>query len=238
MPFHFQNAQGTPILNESDRSFTPVTVNKESTYQVQQSFHSPEDESLYGLGQFQDGHWNWKGIPLEFRQTNTQVVVPMLLSNKGYGLMWDNASMTEFNPVDDEIPLTGSSTDQNDANTPKATEELGKTTAKKEEDDHAVRNGTFTSKAEGDYVFLANNGNRFKELTILIDGEPALSMNNLWLPYSCSTRETLASPHDRQGSAAWRRGPCPVLGAATPPGNHYLPFAGRKRNGLLLLLWT
>ena len=183
----FQDAQGMPILNESDRSFTPVTVNKESTYQVQQSFHSPGDESLYGLGQFQDGHWNWKGIPLEFRQTNTQVVVPMLLSNKGYGLMWDNASMTEFNPVDDEIPLTGSSTDQNDANTPKATEELGKTTVKKEEDDHAVRNGTFTSKAEGDYVFLANNGNRFKELTILIDGEPALSMNNLWLPYSCST---------------------------------------------------
>ena len=127
----FQDAQGMPILSESDRSFTSVTVNKESTYQVQQSFHSPDDESLYGLGQYQDGHWNWKGIPLEFRQTNTQVVVPMLLSNKGYGLLWDNASMTEFNPVDNEIPLTGTPARQDDANAPKATEDTRQVCGKK-----------------------------------------------------------------------------------------------------------
>ena len=162
----FQDAQGVPILSEKDRSFNPVTVNKQETYQVQQSFHSPQDECLYGLGQYQDGHWNWKGIPLEFRQANTHVAVPMLLSTKGYGLLWDNASMTEFNPVDSEIPLTSTEPLSGDANAPKATEDLGKAPAKKTDSLHAIRSGTFTSDEEGDYVFLADNGNRCDELSI------------------------------------------------------------------------
>ena len=182
----FQDVQGLPVLSENVRSFNPVTVNKQETYQVQQSFHSPPDESLYGLGQYQDGHWNWKGIPLEFRQANTQVAVPMLLSTKGYGLLWDNASMTEFNPVDTEIPLTSAEPPSDDVNAPKATEELAKAPAAKKNDLHALRSGTFTSDAEGDYVFLADNGNRTQELSILIDGEPLLELHNLWLPYSAS----------------------------------------------------
>ena len=177
----FQDAQGAPILGEKDRSFTPVTVNKESTYQVEQRFHSPGDESLYGLGQYQDGHWNWKGIPLEFRQVNTQIAVPMLLSNKGYGLLWDNASMTEFNPVDTEVPLASATPIEDNPNAPKATEDLGKASAKKKQNTHVLRQGTFTTEAEGDYVFLASNGNRRDELSILVNGQAILELHNICL---------------------------------------------------------
>ena len=105
------------FLDSSDRSLlaepssggktmTAVNVNGESAYQPEQVFASPADEFLYGLGQFQDGIWNWRGIPEQLRQLNTQISIPMIVSSRGYGLLWNNASLTEFNPTDTEVPLT------------------------------------------------------------------------------------------------------------------------------------
>ena len=94
---------------DGGKSMPAVTVNGESTFQPQQTFTSPNDEFLYGLGQFQDGIWNWRGMPQELRQLNTQIAVPMLVSSYGYGLLWNNASLTEFNPADTEVLLTNKS---------------------------------------------------------------------------------------------------------------------------------
>ena len=52
------------------------------------------------------GLWNWRGVPLELRQANTTIALPMLVSTKGYGLLWDNASLTDFNPADQQIALS------------------------------------------------------------------------------------------------------------------------------------
>ena len=182
----FQDTNGTPILSEKDRSFKPVTDLNQATYQVEQSFSSPDDESLFGLGQYQDGHWNWKGLPVELRQVNTQVAVPMLISNKGYGLLWDNASMTEFNPVDQDIPLHSDVPLKEDPNAPKSKQDLGKNLSSKVDANLAVRFGTFTSGKAGDYVFWASNGNRVQELSILVDNQPIIELHNQWLPYMAS----------------------------------------------------
>jgi alpha-D-xyloside xylohydrolase len=86
-----------------------ATVNGESSFQPEQSFASPADEFIYGLGQFQEGIWNWRGMPQQLRQLNTQISIPMIVSSYGYGVLWNNASLTEFNPADTQVALTGKS---------------------------------------------------------------------------------------------------------------------------------
>ncbi|HXS68512.1 MAG TPA: glycoside hydrolase family 31 protein [Candidatus Polarisedimenticolia bacterium] len=94
---------------DGGKAMPAVTVNGEATFQPEQTFTSPNDEFLYGLGQFQDGIWNWRGMPQQLRQLNTQIALPMVVSSHGYGLLWNNASLTEFNPADTEVPLTDKS---------------------------------------------------------------------------------------------------------------------------------
>ena len=108
----FFNASGNLLLGEpaaGGKTMTAATVNGESSWQPEQSFASPADEFLYGLGQFQEGIWNWRGMPQQLRQLNTQIAVPMIVSSYGYGLLWNNASLTEFNPADIQVPLTNRS---------------------------------------------------------------------------------------------------------------------------------
>jgi len=87
------------------KTMSAVTVNGESSYQPEQGFVSPPDEFLYGLGQFQEGVWNWRGMAQQLRQLNTQISLPMIVSSYGYGLLWNNASLTDFNPADTEVTL-------------------------------------------------------------------------------------------------------------------------------------
>ena len=50
------------------------------------TFSSPKDECLFGLGQFQDGYSNVRGLSRRLTQVNTQISIPMLISSKGYGM--------------------------------------------------------------------------------------------------------------------------------------------------------
>ena len=59
-------------------------------------------EGLYGLGQHQNGMFNYRGGTVELGQNNTDVAIPLLVSSKGYGLMWNTASLTY---VDNRFPL-------------------------------------------------------------------------------------------------------------------------------------
>jgi alpha-D-xyloside xylohydrolase len=87
---------GKPILAEAGRAITPAVVQGEHTWSVQQQWKSAPDESLFGLGQQQLGILDLKGYDLDLWQHNTNVVVPFLVSSKGYGIFWDNTSYTRF----------------------------------------------------------------------------------------------------------------------------------------------
>ncbi len=105
----FHDAGGRLLLREpasGGKKMVPVVVNGESSYQPEQTFISPTDEFIFGLGQYQEGIWNWRGMPQQLRQVNTQIAIPIVVSSRGYGLFWNNASLTEFNPVDTEVPLS------------------------------------------------------------------------------------------------------------------------------------
>lgn len=54
------------------------------------------DESLYGLGQHQDGRLDWRGRSCTLLQSNDVVAVPFLWSTAGWGILWDNGGHTVF----------------------------------------------------------------------------------------------------------------------------------------------
>jgi hypothetical protein len=55
-----------------------------------------------GLGQHQSGMFNYRGATVELGQDNTDVAIPLLVSSKGYALMWNTAALTY---VDNRFPL-------------------------------------------------------------------------------------------------------------------------------------
>ncbi len=72
-------------------------------YQVGASFVSPDDEHYYGLGQNQEGYLDHRGRRVECWHNYTataapSICVPFLVSNYGYGLIWDNPSKTVIEP--------------------------------------------------------------------------------------------------------------------------------------------
>lgn len=95
----FQNAvTGEVILQELEggRYFQPIEVGDEWKFNVSQGFYGQEDEALYGLGQHQSDEFNYKGKGEELFQYNTKVSVPFIISTKGYGILWDNYSLSQF----------------------------------------------------------------------------------------------------------------------------------------------
>ena len=41
--------------------------------------------------------WNYHGESVDLGQDNTNISVPFFLSSNGYGLLWNNASLSRFN---------------------------------------------------------------------------------------------------------------------------------------------
>jgi alpha-D-xyloside xylohydrolase len=101
----FRAANGDPLLREGDsvpRTYEPVQLNGESTYRVTDRFSPVMAEAFYGLGQHQSGLFNYRGATVELGQDNTDVAIPLLISSKGYALMWNTAALTY---VDNRFPL-------------------------------------------------------------------------------------------------------------------------------------
>ncbi len=94
----FLQKNGHPVLAErrvTGRSLKPVVLEGESLYSIKQTFDIAADDAYYGLGQHQEDMYNYKGQQVLLFQNNTEVAVPFLVSNKNYGLLWDNYSLTK-----------------------------------------------------------------------------------------------------------------------------------------------
>ncbi len=87
----FYDLEGNPILQETaDASDSPANAAG-----VRQSFALDSSEGIYGLGQHQGGIWNYRGTTVHLQQMNKEVAVPVLVSSKGYGVLWDNPAITD-----------------------------------------------------------------------------------------------------------------------------------------------
>ncbi len=59
-------------------------------YQIEAWFAAKEGERFFGLGQHQHGHLDNKGCVIDLQQRNTEIAIPFMVSNRGYGFLWNN----------------------------------------------------------------------------------------------------------------------------------------------------
>jgi alpha-D-xyloside xylohydrolase len=94
----FLDSAAATLLAESTSgtTLTATTVGSPAvaSYIVKQNFDLASGEAIYGLGQQQGGVMNWVGQSVVLQQKNMYVGVPVLLSNKGYSVLWDNPAVT------------------------------------------------------------------------------------------------------------------------------------------------
>jgi len=165
----FLNSSGKVLLAEPHsgaRRFEPEKILGVRTWKVDQSFVSPADEALYGLGQHQTGWFDMRGIPVKLEQENTNISVPFLLSTRGYGLLWDNASVTAYDPAEEPIRI-----------------------------DPSMGKGHFRTSTAGYYGFLLNSDGT-QQLTLAINGRSVIDLHNIWSPYSAGARVRLQADTD------------------------------------------
>ncbi len=84
----FRTLKGDVILQDAGRDLG---------HGVTQSFSQPFGSNMvvYGLGQHQNGLLDYSGTTVHLQQANREVGVPMLASPSGFGVLWNNASVTD-----------------------------------------------------------------------------------------------------------------------------------------------
>jgi alpha-D-xyloside xylohydrolase len=100
---NFKTLQGEILVRERPnlpRTYLPSDA--KGLYRIEDRFAPDATEALYGLGQHQSGMFNYRGSVVELGQNNTDVAIPLLVSSKGYAILWNTAS---FSYVDNRFPL-------------------------------------------------------------------------------------------------------------------------------------
>lgn len=183
----FADNSGKILLNETvgSRKLIPGTVMDQPCFSAEQSFESPADEFIFGLGQFQDGQYNLKGITRRLTQVNSQIAIPFIYSSKGYGLLWHQYGLTDFNPADNMITLEKQE-QQAPANSPTA-EVTTTSGARRAAQSQSVFKGKFSVPETGEYSIFMDLGDMGNRHLVVIDGKACIDQSNMWLPPSAGT---------------------------------------------------
>jgi alpha-D-xyloside xylohydrolase len=99
----FKSVQGDALAHEIPnlpRTYLPSEAS--GLYHTEDRFGPDATEAIYGLGQHQSGMFNYRGSTVELGQNNTDIAIPLLVSSKGYAILWNTAS---FSYVDNRFPL-------------------------------------------------------------------------------------------------------------------------------------
>jgi len=91
---------GKPLLTESawpfPRTIVPTVTDGNNVHSASVWFALTPDQRLYGLGQHQTGQLNERNTQLILSQDNTNISIPFFLSSRGYGVLWNSASVTDW----------------------------------------------------------------------------------------------------------------------------------------------
>ena len=107
----FKEQPGTRVLKKTTVGGVPVPatstgtakltqpdpIQGDPTYFTSQTFVMQEGDHQYGTGQYQDGFLDIMGLTHRLVQLNTQTSIPVIISSKGYGILWHNYGETFFN---------------------------------------------------------------------------------------------------------------------------------------------
>ncbi len=100
----FEDAAGKILQTESDREprrYDATEVSGEKFYHVTERLFVDAHQGLYGLGQHQNGVFNYRGTVVELAQANADIALPLLISSNGSAILWNTASRSWF---DDRFP--------------------------------------------------------------------------------------------------------------------------------------
>ena len=176
---------GRIFLSEkpNTRLLQPSTILNEPCFIAEQAFESPEDEYLFGLGQFQDGFYNLKNKTRKLIQVNTQIAIPFLVSNKGYGLLWNQYGLTNFNPTNQDITLIKNVGNEGVNREVEVTTTSG---TQKISQNQSVYSGSFSVAEDGEYSVMLDLGDMDSQHLVVMDGVDVINQSNLWLPPAVS----------------------------------------------------
>ncbi len=188
----YLDSDGNVFLSElaGRRRMVLDSVMGEPCFNVEQSFDSPEDEYLFGLGQFQDGHYNLRNVSRKLIQVNSQIAIPFLYSSKGYGILWHQYGLTEFNPADSLVSLTKSEAPADGDSEVEVTTTAGTQRVSRRQ---SLYTGKFTVEKGGEYTMMLDLVGMDSRHLLVIDGKPVIDQSNLWLPPAVSQLVDLAA---------------------------------------------
>ena len=201
-----KDKQGKVVFTATGHGLLEFNSNT-SELQAKLEFDSPKDEYLYGLGQFQDGYSNVRGLSRRLTQVNTQISIPMLISSKGYGILWNNYGLTEFNPCRNSLPLikregAGASETVNVTTTEGGRREVRQ---------RHIFEAEMVVPETGDYRLLLDVCQKMaRRHNLVIDGKTVIEMQNTWLPPTASTIVHLEKGRHKV-SAELNRGDNPIV---------------------------
>lgn len=99
---------GNRLVIESDRYFTPSDI-EEGAYNIKQRFFLSNSESLYGYGKMT----SIRNLKFDnTKQGSIQYAAPILFSDKGYAIIWDNYSQTKFEDAKSGMTLESEIADE------------------------------------------------------------------------------------------------------------------------------
>ena len=175
--------QTVTIRNKSGKVVFRATRHQLISGEATLAFDSPKDEYLFGLGQFQDGYSNVRGLTRRLTQVNTQISLPMLLSSKGYGVLWNNYGLVDYNPADNSVKLNRLS----EVGTSEVVNVTSTEGGRQEVRQRNIFEGTIDINEAGDYSLLLDVGQKMaRRHNLTIDGKTVIEMQNMWLPPTAS----------------------------------------------------
>ncbi len=182
---------GSLLLSEAPggRFVKPVSSTEGEQGGASQTFIVPADDYQFGTGQFQDGTLNVKGLTRRLTQVNTQIALPMIISNKGYGILWNNCGLTNFNPATNCLKLEKEGA-EGEAVVVNTTSTTGN---KREERRYQQFEAVLNIAEAGEYSLLLDVGQSMARRHYLeIDGKVIYEANNLWLPPTAAVKAMLS----------------------------------------------
>lgn len=117
----FTYSGGKPVIVtkktvDGERSFVENAdeIKIGEAYEAKVIFEIEEDEAIYGLGQHEDGIYNYRNKTEYLYHNNMKIPMPVFISSKNYAVFFDCASMMIYEEKDNKITITLDAVDQID----------------------------------------------------------------------------------------------------------------------------
>jgi len=95
------NRYGRRMLAETDwpypRRIAPTVTEGQPAHSASVWLALAPDERIYGLGEHETGQLNERNTQLVLSQDNTNISIPFFVSSRGYGVLWNSGSVTNWN---------------------------------------------------------------------------------------------------------------------------------------------